>query len=146
MAQHHERYWSQFCDYLEQRGSQLRSNTAKSGHYIDFMIDTNVGFRIRQVIRPQPGEVTIQFFMREDAKKYYPLFCQQKVEIENEFGEKLVWLEEKYGDSRVCLIRTDMKLTKDEANWPEQHEWLASNLEKLYDVFHPRLETITTTL
>ena len=59
MAQHHEKYWSQFYDYLEQRSSQLRSNTAKSDHYIEFMIDTNVGIRTRQVIRPQPGDADL---------------------------------------------------------------------------------------
>lgn len=81
MAQHHERYWSQFCDYLEQRGSQLRSNTAKSGHYIDFMIDTNVGFRARQVIKPQPGELTVMFFMKHGAKESYQLVKNTVLEI-----------------------------------------------------------------
>ena len=59
MAKHHERYWTQFCDDLEQQGSQLRSNTAKSKHYIDFMIGTNVGIRTRQVIKPQPSSLSM---------------------------------------------------------------------------------------
>lgn len=29
--------------------------------------------------------------------------------------------------------------THDERDWPNQHEWLATNLERLVEVFHPRI-------
>ena len=31
----------------------------------------------------------------------------------------------------------------DEKGWHNQHEWLVDILEKLYAVFHPRLEKLT---
>ena len=81
------------------------------------------------------------FFMKDSArtKESYQRFHQQKAEIKDDFDDKLGWIEE-HGEKRVYLKRTGMK-TKDEASWPEQHEWLASALEKFEAVFRPRIES-----
>lgn len=139
MAKHHERYWTQFCDYLEQRGSQLQPTASRNGHVLNFKpIVPNVRLRVRQVIT-DGGVINVTFFMVRSARAYYPQFHQQKAEIENKIGGSLCWEEDRHKESRISLIRTDMN-SEDEADWAEQHEWLASTLEKFEAVFRPRIE------
>ena len=52
------RYWTEFCDYLSQLGSQLQSQTSKEWHFIDFRIGIGCFLRARQVIRAQCREST----------------------------------------------------------------------------------------
>ena len=137
-AKQNEKYWHQFCDYLEQRGSQLQPTAKRNEHILSFKrIGTNVGLRVRQVI-DYGGVINVTFFMVSSARAYYPKFHQQRAEIENEIGENLCW-EDKSREKLISLIRTDMN-PEDEASWPEQHEWLASTLERFEAVFRPRIE------
>ncbi|MCY4553949.1 MAG: DUF4268 domain-containing protein [Candidatus Poribacteria bacterium] len=60
--------------------------------------------------------------------------------MENEFGKSLCW-EEKHGERRVSLISVNTDPT-DERDWSNQHEWMVIQLEKLIEVFHPRIERL----
>lgn len=55
------------------------------------------------------------------------------------------WLAKAKSQKRVAFSNQGVDPT-DENDSPNQHEWLADTLEKLYDVFHPRLEALETTL
>ena len=98
------RYWTDFCDYLSQRGSQLQSRTSKDRHFIDFRIGIGCFLRARQVIqsrvgnsaayRDGPTAITVGFIMKGRARTYFHSLKEQQVEIKKEFGEPLEWFAE----------------------------------------------------
>lgn len=140
-----ERYWTQFCDYLNQRGSQLQSQTSRARHFIDFRIGIGCFLRARQVIKSkyQPGAyVTVALILKGRARDYFDLLNEQQTEIEAEFGEELIWFAEWDIEKHVALRKEDTD-PNDENDWSHQHEWMATKLEKLNEVFRPRLERLT---
>ena len=142
------RYWTEFCDYLRQRGSQLRSRTSTERHFIDFRIGIGCFLRARQVIGAQrreiyrkgPTAITAGFIMKGRAITYFHSLEEQKEEINSKFGEPLEWFAEWETEKHVAL--REEADPRDENDWPRQHEWLATKLEKLNEVFRPRIERL----
>ena len=132
------RYWTEFCDYLRQRGSQFRPPRPRASHYVDFWIGT-YRVRARQIIKPH-GAISITFIIEREhsSTNYFHSLEKQRLEIGKEFGESLCW-EETHGERRVSLIRMNTDPT-DKKDWPHQHEWMVTQLEKLIEVFHPRIK------
>ena len=138
-----ERYWTQFCDYLNQRGSQLQSRTSKEVYYINFRISIpGYSLRTMQVIQPrgEPPGISVRFVMRgQYAMTYFSILKKQRKEIEEEFGEPLEWRARE--KEKLVTLRKEADPT-DENDWSRQHEWLATKLEKLNEVFRPRIERL----
>ncbi len=140
------RYWTQFCDYLRQRGSQLQSQTSKERHFIDFRIGIGCFLRTRQVIKSKygPTAITVGFIMTGRARTYFHVLKEQQREIEEEFGKPLEWFAEWKTEKHVALRKEADP--RDENDWSRQHEWLATKLEKLNEVFRPRIERLEADL
>ena len=138
------RYWNDFCDELESRGSHLQFRTSRKEYYIKSEIERNCGVNyrmmVRQVIKPRPGELSVEFCMKgTNAITFFDALMEQQAEIEEEFGESLKWRERgPRGEQRLRLIKADVN-PADETDWPNQHEWLATKLEKFNEVFRPRI-------
>lgn len=138
------RYWNKFCDHLKSRGSQLRLPKYRKDHYIKFGIGKRCGVMVRQVIKPRPGQISVVFYMRgPKAITLFDALKEQQTQLNNEFGEPPLqwWGEVHRGEQRLGLIKEDAD-PLDEADWSNQHEWLANKLEKLNEVFRPRIEEI----
>ena len=146
-----KRFWTQFCDHLEQRGSQLRSRRDRTLHYLDFGMGTpGFAVRARQVIKSKVGNssvyrdgptaITVGFIMTGRARTYFHVLKEQQREIEEEFGEPLEWFAEWETERHVALRKEADP--EDENDWPRQHEWLATKLEKLNEVFRLRIERL----
>ena len=135
------RYWTQFCDDLRQRGSQFRLPKPRDSHYVDFWIGT-YRVRARQIIKPCK-EISVTFIVERmhSRTNYFHSLKKQQVEIEKEFGESLLW-EEMHGEKRVSLIRINTDPTN-EKDWYNQYEWMVTQLEKLIEVFHPRIKGLS---
>ena len=136
------RYWNKFCDHLESRGSQLKFPTYRKDHYIKFRIGERCGVMVRQVIKPRPGQISVVFYMRDpNATTLFDALKEQQAQINNEFGEPPLqwWGAVRRGEQRLGLIKEDADPAY-ETDWPDQHKWLADQLEKLIKVFRPRIE------
>ncbi len=139
------KYWTGLCEHLDRRDSYLQQPTANESYYQDLKIGIRgVSLRARQTIRRK--EISASLVMKgvNATGRFYSLRVQEE-EIEKDFGDKLEWSAKAKSEKSVAFRNKDTDPT-DERDWPNQHEWLADTLEKLYDVFHPRLETIETTL
>ena len=136
------RYWNDFCDELKSRGSQFQFQfpTYREAHYIKFRIEKKCGVMVRQVIKPKPGELSVVFYIQgSNAITFFDALKEQQAEIEKEFGESLEWWGNiRSGEQRLGLIKVDVN-PADETDWPNQHEWLATKLEKVNEVFRPRI-------
>ena len=135
------KYWTGLCGHLNRRDSCLQRPTAKASHYRDFQIKIK-GFslRARQTIKHK--EISASLVMRgaNAIGHFYSLRVQEE-EIERDFGDKLEWWARAKFEKRVDFRNQDADPT-DKKDWPNQHEWLVDMLEKLYVVFHPRLEKL----
>ena len=146
MPKENIRYWTEFCDYLRRQGSQLQSRTSTERHYIDFRIGVGCFLRARQVIKAQrresyrngPTAITVGFIMKGRARTYFHVLKEQQREIEEEFGESLDFFAE-WETERHIALRKEAD-PGDENDWPRQHEWMATKLEKLNEVFRPRIQ------
>ena len=133
-----ERYWTQFCDYLNQRGSQLQSQTSKNEYYIDFRISIRgCSLRAMQVIKPPDTGIRVRFVLSGREKNYFfRILKEQQREIEEEFGEPLEWRERE--NENLVTLRKEAD-PMNENDWSRQYGWLATKLEKLDEVFRPRI-------
>lgn len=136
-----KKYWTELCEYLEQRDSCLQRPTANTSHYRDLRIGIK-GFslRARQTIRYK--EISASLVMRgaNAIGSFYALRVQEE-EIERDFGDKLEWWARAKSEKRVAFRNQGADPT-DEEDWHNQHEWLVDVLEKFYAVFRPRLEKL----
>ena len=139
------RFWGELCDYLRQQGSQLESLEPMESdykHYRDFGIGIpGVAVRARQQVKAGTRNgrgLSAAFILssRNQTAEFQSL-QEQQAEIKNDFGESLSWdalLKEKQINTRTM----DVDVTN-ETDWCNQHKWLATQLEKLVEVFHRRI-------
>ena len=136
------RFWMELCDYLRQRGSQLESlepMVSDYKHYRDFQIGRpGVAVRARQTVRAGlwgKGLSVALVLNGTNQTAEFQLLRKQQAEIENKCGESLLWYAKRSSEKLVNLINTDIVDVTNEADWCNQHEWLAIHLEKLVEVF-----------
>ena len=135
------KYWTGLREHLERRDSCLQRPRANASHYQDLRIEMK-GFslRARQTIKHK--EISASLVMRgANAIGHFYALRVQEEEIEKDFGDKLEWWAKAKSEKRVAFRNQDADPT-DEKDWHNQHEWLVDMLEKLYAVFHPRLEKL----
>ena len=135
------KYWRGLREHLNRRDSCLQRPTAKASYYRDLQIGIK-GFslRARQTIKYK--EISASLVMRgANAIGHFYALRVQEEEIEKDFGDKLEWWARAKSEKRVAFRNQNADPT-DEKDWHNQHEWLVDMLEKLYAVFHPRLEKL----
>jgi len=101
------------------------------------------GVNICAVMNTQKEWIRAEVYLSgSKAKGYFHQLHEQKSEIERELGYALEW-EERPGklDSRISYYKrgTDPTNLKD---WPQQHQWLAKQVNELHRVFAPRVREL----
>lgn len=136
------RFWKEFCNHLRQRGSQLGPlEPIKSDykHYRDFQTGIPY-FAVRASQRLKEGLGAAFIIKGRAATTYFNALMEQQAKIHKECGESLSWYPVD-SEKRIAFIKEDADVT-DEKDWPNQHKWLATKLEKLNEVFRPRIERL----
>ena len=134
------KFWAQFRDYITERGSQLQPRERKSTRYMVFDIGRQ-SFAMAAWInqrRGRRGLGTELYMTGKKAPAHFHLLKEQQGEIEDEFGDSLIWQEERHN----VALWLDVFNLKAESDWPNQHKWLADNLEKFDKVFRPRVKVL----
>ena len=137
-----KKYWTGLRDHLDRRDSCLQRPTANASHYRDLQIGIK-GFslRARQTIKQK--EISASLVMRgANAIGHFYALRVQEEEIERDFGDQLEWWARAKSENSRVVVRNQEADPTDEKDWHNQHEWLVDMLEKLYAVFHPRLERL----
>ena len=133
-----KKFWAQFRDYMIQIGSQLRPRERKSTRYLVFDIGRQ-SFAISAWRNQRDGLCCIELYMTgKNASAHFYLLQEEREEIESEFGESLVWQEK----IKNVVVSQGFENLTDERDWPNQHKWLADNLEKLDKIFRPRVKVL----
>ena len=135
------KYWTRLCEHIDRRDSWLQRPTANISHYRDLQIGIK-GFSLRAKQTIKHKEISAALVMRgANAIGHFYALRVQEEENEKDFGDRLECWARAKSEKRVAFRNQDADPT-DEKDWHNQHEWLVDMLEKLYVVFHPRLEKL----
>ena len=135
-------YWKTLNGIIDARNGPIRSRSARPQHWQNYSIGRS-GFRLTATVNSRENRIRAELFMySDDAKAFFHLLAQQKTAIEEEFGSPLEWdsLPTRKG-ARISISREGEDFSQVE-NWPEQHEWFATTLEKIHRVFAGRIRNL----
>jgi hypothetical protein len=137
-------FWTAFADWLDSN-SVLASRTPKPKNYFAFPTGTS-GTWVAGIVsmwnchtnEKSPeirADLVIQY---EHADEVFESLLAKKDEFQSNFEDELHWDRSEGKQRRRIYLRRDWDYTN-QSLWPEQFKWLGTNLEKLRDVFGPKL-------
>ena len=142
--QQKEKYWSKLREDLQERGSTIRiGKPDQTGNFV-FISIGRTGFRLKLSLSTAQNQISVVLDMFNlkaaptDAEADFKLLKQQREDIDPNFDGQLEW---EYNRTRVALYKNDVD-PMDETKWEEQHNWLASNLEKFQEAFQQRIKDL----
>ncbi len=77
----------------------------------------------------------------ENAKSYFAQLEAQRTQIEAEFGGPLLWAEAPGKKQSKIYVKRSADFDQ-RSKWPEYHEWLLQQLEKLHSTFAKRVKLL----
>ncbi|MDA9231167.1 DUF4268 domain-containing protein [Rickettsiales bacterium] len=137
------RYWQGLIDYLENKGSKLRTQDPCPRHWQTFAVGRS-HFYINARLNTRDNIISVSLTLadKSNAKAFYNLLLQDKENIESEIGDKLEWRElPDNTKSEISLSKNGVD-TKNEPDWVNQHEWFKINVEKFDKVFRKRIKKL----
>ena len=135
-----EQYWAAFFEALPLDKLGLKIPNIYDSHYRDLHMGIT-GCYIRVSQRVRPSGIAAAFVMKGSAQDFLHSLIKQQTEIENELGEKFYCHEAVQGEKQIYFKLKSCDVT-DKTDWPDQHQWFAMKLEKLVEVFRPRIEKL----
>ena len=133
-----EQYWDAFVQKIPCDELGLKRPSIYDSHYRDIHMKIT-GCYIRVSQRVKPAGICAVFVMKGSAQDYFHSLIEQQTEIENELGENFYCHEAVQGETQLHVKLKDCDVT-DKTDWPRQHQWLAMKVEKIVEVFRPRIE------
>ncbi len=139
-----EQYWAAFFEVLPSDQLGLKIPSIYDSHYRDLhMRITGCYIRVSQRVRP--AGIAAAFVMKGSAQDFFDSLIEQQTEIENELGEKFYCHEKVQGEKQLYVVLKGCDVT-DNTDWSDQHQWLITKVEKLVEVFRPRIEKLISFL
>lgn len=136
------RYWQALRDQLVAHHSAVRFPKPRAQHWMNCSIGRS-DFKLVPTANTRDNIIGVEIYlMPPDAKSFYQLLRKDKDAIEAQFGYPLDWQElPGRKGSRIARFCEETDPTN-EADWPNQHVWLAETLEQFDAVFRPRIKTL----
>jgi hypothetical protein len=143
------RFWQQFAEFLEMNSSKIKPGdpSAKSHMLFSlgrskFSLAASASFYNSETQSFDSNEIRVDVILRyESAKDYLKELLEEKEQIEEEFGVPLTWYSSETGWRCRIYTRKEVNL-RNEGDWPNQHQWLKENLEKMDQVFRRRIQAL----
>jgi hypothetical protein len=141
------KFWEKFSNYLQQKQSFIIPGKPAPQCYMNtklangFALSATASYKNSARNSFDSEELRASIIFPQGGEEYYPDFLAEKEKIEKEFGSSLVWYEPRANRRGRIFLRKDIDL-RDESQWAEYHNWLMSNMEKLYQVFDKRIAAL----
>lgn len=142
-----EKFWEEFGKYLTDKypteeDIPIRKPKPQPTARMVFGLG-KADFKVYAILVRKNQQIRIQLtLLGNNATAHFHLLRKDRKEIEDEFGTSLEWSElPEREESQVGLLKNNTDLTN-EVDWPNQHEWLATKLEKFDAVFRPRIKAL----
>lgn len=135
-------FWTAFRDYAEQHAKRIRATKPLPQHWMVVALGRS-GFHLSGVASVS-GELELRAeFVIVHAKSAacFSKFESERSAIEAELGEPLTWYSVEGLKSRCIFFQRAADL-EDRSAWPEHCEWLTVKLDRLHEVFQPRVKSL----
>lgn len=134
-------FWTKLCEKIKSKeNSLLKIRKPRPQNWHNFALGVQ-GSHLASVCNPRDNTISAEVYISDDKDLFNTLEKDKDV-IEKELGEKLKWeLLPHRAASRIRIYRSNFDL-EDEANWNENIDWLIEKLEKLYNCFGKRIESL----
>jgi hypothetical protein len=142
-------FWMAFKGFLEEKKSFIRCQKPYPQNWMNHQLFGRGGVHLTSVASAWNSEtdtwepeIRAELVLDDNnAKKYFAMLSAEKEEIERSFGQPFIWYNPEDKKSARIYIRRSADFSNPE-NWPEQHEWLRVNLEKMHHVFAARVRQL----
>ena len=134
-------YWKRFDKCLEFKEYKTRLPAVSKSNYQNLKIGVR-GFALRAIRTTKYKNIRASLIMRGKnlIRNFYALRVQDE-EIEEEFGHKLEWHSKAKTEKSIYLTKPNVD-PSDENDWDNQHIWLVDMIEKMHNVFYPRIRKL----
>lgn len=140
-------FWTSFKDYMEEH-SNIRCHKPAPQPWMNHSIGRS-GFGMTSIASTWSSEtqrydpeLRVEFYVSvPEAGKYFEILESQKVDIETEIGQPLIWSSTPGIQTRRAYVRRSTDF-QDRSQWPQQQQWLRENLERFHRVFSPRVRQL----
>jgi hypothetical protein len=137
-------YWTSFREFLLENNSSIRPQKPFPIHWANYKIG-RAGFKLGALLNSRENLIGVELYMGDEkAKAYFHLLSEQKVAIEDQLGFKLEWMELPERKASRLLINLADKDPLEREAWPEYHQWMKEKLEKIDEVFRPRIRELNS--
>lgn len=142
------KFWTAFKQYMETKGSIVRCQRPLPQHWANYAIGRS-GVHLTSIVSLWDAETAVKdpeiraqlVLNGPNAKQEFAALERQKDAIEKALGFNLTWHNP--DGKAVCRLYTRWKTDfRDEAQWPEQFEWLRQRLEVMHKVFAPIMKNL----
>ena len=137
-----KRFWTGLREHMDRTSSPVRCPLPRKLSFLTFSIG-RTNFSMVAWLGRRAREVGIRIYTAgPDATAHFHFLMRDRAEIERECEEQLEWEElPQHERSRISLHKSDTDPT-DEADWPNQHAWLAEKLKLFDNVFGERIQDL----
>lgn len=133
-------FWRGFRSYVADH-PRLRPTKAKPWAYMDFAIGRG-NFGLAAVAKTDGPELRAEFVIGgTEATTHFETLRKERERIQRETGEELEWHSPSGTVQRKIFLRRDMDWREPERR-EECHAWLLEKLDRLYQVFHGRVQQL----
>jgi Domain of unknown function (DUF4268) len=144
-----QEYWEAFREYVLEHGKHIKPTKALYQHWMNIAIGRS-GFVLNAIASTWNSQDqnyasheirAVLNIQHRQAQACFDHFQTQQPQLEQEFGEPLIW--DSHADRKSCLIsiHTSVDLN-DREDWIRQHEWLTQKLDRLHTVFSSRIKQL----
>ena len=137
------RYWQAFAEGLRQRQHpiQMRRPHARNWHHFSL---GRSGFVLGVSLNINENKIGSELFLGGDnADAHFRALAKDREMIDAAVGQPLEWQELPHREGcRIVAYRHDID-AMNEADWPQQHAWLADMLERMNRTFRQRIRLLS---
>ena len=137
-----KKFWEEFGQYLTNNNCRFSIPNPQPRAQTGFGIG-KAGFTLYATLLVKARRIRIRLTIRRNNANvhFHRLKCQRE-EIVEELGDVLRWEELPDQESSWIALDKDNTDPTNEADWPNQREWIASKLELFYQIFRQRIHEL----
>lgn len=131
-------YWTEFERVLSAQSQNIRPVKPLPQNWLTHGIGKS-GITLNVSLNRRENWIRAEIYLTgKTANLYFDQLHTSKHEIEADLGKPLKWYDSATNDRRIYLEKSLPDIV-DPASWPEQHHWLAEQLDQLHRVFRNRV-------
>lgn len=136
-------YWTEFSTCLARSGTRVRPVKPLVQNWLVHSLGKS-GITLNASWNRRKNWVRAEIYLTGgSARARFDQLKAERQAIEDDFGAPLFWYDAAGNDRRIYITRAFTDVS-DRASWPEQHNWLAQNLDTLHRIFSNRVRLLNS--